>query len=78
MKANFKDFTDDVSGQIVGAFYQQAFLTYEDRKQGPTMYVKTDDEAKKLAQLYINDQREELGDAFAMIYPNNAWQVKFV
>lgn len=74
----FQDFTDDVSGVIVGAFVQQAFLTYEGRKQGPTMYVKSDDEAKELAQAYIDNQRQEFGEAFRMIYPNKAWQVRFV
>lgn len=74
----YKDFSDDVSGQVIGAFVQQAFLTYEGRKQGPAMYVKTDAEAKELAQAYINNQRQEFGDAFSMVYPNKSWQIKFV
>ncbi|MGZ8887994.1 MAG: hypothetical protein ACXW1D_00380 [Halobacteriota archaeon] len=72
------DFTDDVSGVIIGEFLQQAILTYEGRKQGPTMYVRTDEDAKQQAQAYIAEQRAECGAAFAMIYPNKAWQIKFI
>lgn len=75
----YKDFTDDVQGVVVGTYFQQAFLTYEGRKQGSTIYARTDEEAKEVANAYIQNQREECGEAFAMIYPNKAaWQVKFV
>lgn len=76
---SYKDFTDDVSGSIVGTYVQQAFITYEGRKQGPTLYVKTDEEAKQMASEYIAQKRKEFGEAFSMIYPKqDAWEVKFV
>ena len=78
MQTAFKDFTDDVNGQIIGTYYQQAFLTYEGRKQGPTMYVESDDEANQAGQAYIEEQKKAFGSVFDIIYPNKSWAIKFV
>jgi len=74
----YKDFTDDVSGQVIGDFLSQAFVTYEGRKQGPTLYVRNDEEAKHKAQIYIDELRADCGEAFRMIYPNKSWSIKFI
>lgn len=72
------DFTDDVSGVIVGGDYMQGFLTYEGRKQGSDMYAVNEDALKVLANEKWNSIKKEHGQVFRDIYPSNAWMLEIV
>lgn len=68
------DFTDDVSGQIVGTHYGAAWVTYEGRKQGKTFYVSTESEALKVCSNHIENYKSmPVGKD---IYPDDsAWRI---
>lgn len=73
------DFTDDVSGTIVGSIKISAYVSYDGRKQGTTIYADSEEEAKKTANNYIKSLREENGEfLFNQIWPEKAWRLNFV
>lgn len=68
---------DDVSGQIVGGNYGQAWVTYEGRKQGPTCYPTSYHEADEMCSSIVARIKSECGYAFKEIYPKEAWMFHF-
>ena len=72
------DYTDDVNGTIVGTSYVQAFLSYKGKKQGNTIYAKTEEECYNIATKRLEEIKKECGSVFKDIYPLNAWEVKFI
>jgi hypothetical protein len=74
----YKDFTDDVSGQIIGGEYGQCWVTYQGRKQGNTGYPANEVEADSFCQAVIDRIKNECGEVFSMIYPDkNGWKFHF-
>lgn len=68
------NYTDDVNGQIIGAHYGSAWVTYEGRKQGCTHYVQTEAEALEKCHAYIEEKKAQ--DVYNLIYPNkNGWKI---
>lgn len=73
----YADFTDDVSGEIVGGNYGIAWLEYDGRKQGRTFYPINELEAMHLCENEKNRISEECGQAYELIYPKkDAWVVR--
>jgi hypothetical protein len=74
----YKDFTDDVNGQIVGGNYGQCWVTYQGRKQGSTGWPATKDEAEAHCNGVLERIKRECGELFSMIYPDKqGWQFHF-
>lgn len=75
---NYKDFTDDVSGEIIGGDYGTCWVTYEGRKQGATMYPTNETEAYAMCEDLKDEIKKDCGEVFDSIYPNkNGWMFHF-
>lgn len=68
---------DDVCGRIVGGDYGLAFITYEGRKQGSTVYPKNEAEARDKCMDILQEIKHECGDSFSEIYPKSSWKFYF-
>lgn len=68
---------DDVNGQIIGGNYGQAWLTYDGRRQGKTIYPKNREEADRLLHGMVEDIKKECGSAFTAIYPSQKWRYNY-
>ena len=72
-----KSHTDDVSGQIVGGNYVMAWITYDGRKQGKTVYPKNLSEGDSLLSEMLNEMKKDHGDNFKTIWPEQKWKFHF-
>lgn len=68
---------EDVNGDIVGAYYGQCWLTYDGRKQGQTFYCLTESEGEKQLLQKIEEIKNDCGDVFKDIYPDQKWVFHF-
>ena len=68
---------DDVNGQIIGGDYGQCWLTYEGRKQGPTLYARSAVTAQELLAAEHRRIKAECGEAYRDIYPAPKWAHNF-
>lgn len=68
---------DDVNGVIVGGNYGMAWVTYDGRKQGNTVYPKNEVEADSMLNAIIEKMKLEYGDTFRMIFPEQKWKYHF-
>lgn len=74
----YKDFTDDVNGNIVGGNFGMCWVSYHGRKQGQIMYPSSKEVAESMCQGVVNRIKEECGDVFNVIYEDNgAWKFHF-
>lgn len=72
-----KDFTDDISGVIVGGEYGTCWVTYDGRKQGGTKYPSNEIEALNFCAAIKKEIMDSCGGVFKTIYPLNAWKFHF-
>ena len=72
-----KTFTDDVNGQIIGGDYVAAWVSYEGRKQGRTIYAENQKQAEQMLTRIVLDIQDELGDSFKLIYPKKEWDFNY-
>lgn len=70
-------FTDDVNGVIVGGNYGACWVTYDGRKQGSTMYAEDYPDADAQCFALVARMKEDMGEAFKMIYPDEKWMFHF-
>jgi hypothetical protein len=68
---------DDVDGQIIGGFFGDCWLTYDGRKQGPTMYAQDQDTAKILLNNLQGQIKASCGSVYRDIYPAQLWAHNF-
>ena len=68
---------ENVNGQIIGGDYGQCWLTYEGRKQGPTMYARSAVTARDLLAAEHARIKAECGQAYRDIYPAPSWANNF-
>jgi len=69
---------DDTNGQVIGGEYGQAWLTYEGRKQGATIYPASREQANAELAARLNEIKADCGEAFRAIYPKaNCWQFHY-
>lgn len=69
-------YDEEVSGAVAGRYLLVCSLRYEGRKQGPTIYAETEEEAERIAE----DRKAEIiracGAAACRIYPLDAWELR--
>ena len=68
---------DDPIGQIIGEYYGECWLTYEGRKQGPTMYARSAVTAQELLAAEHARIKAKCGQAYRDIYPAPSWAHNF-
>lgn len=68
-------FDDDVNGQIIGGDYLLCRLVYDGRAQGD-FWASTEQEAVERAEAGLAERKKECGEAFRLIYPLDAWEVR--
>ena len=76
MASQFKDFSDDVNGVIVGDVLLKGQLQYQGRNQGQCFYADTAiqlvEEARKIKTQLVSDQHP----VEKLIYPNDSdWKL---
>lgn len=72
-----QNFTDDVNGQIIGGDYVIAWVSYEGRKQGRTIYAENQKQAEQELTRIVLDMQDEFGDSFRLIYPKKEWAFNY-
>ena len=70
------DYEEEVDGHVVGRYYLTCSLRYEGRKQGPTIYAETEEEAKRIAEDRKAEIIRECGAAACDIFPLDAWELR--
>lgn len=70
------DFTDDVSGQVIGTMYLVGRLYYEGRPQGRKLYATTESDLLAQAHELKAKLRADCGEALIFIYPLDAWELR--
>jgi hypothetical protein len=68
---------EEVNGQIIGGDYGQCWLTYDGRKQGPTLYARSAVTAREALAAEHRRIKDECGAAYADIYPAPLWAHNF-
>ncbi len=69
---------EDVSGEIIGGDYGQAWVTYCGRKQGKTCYPRNEVEAYAQCDEIVEEIKAKCGiDLFKEIYPLQKWVYHF-
>ena len=67
---------EEVNGCVVGDYLKQFSLFYETRKQGSTIYARSAEAAKNIAEARISQYRKDLGASFEDIYPRQLWHLR--
>ena len=70
------DFSDDVSGSIIGDILFPCRLYYCDRPQGQTFFCGSDSHASQVAAAMMAKIKDSLGDSFNEIYPEKRWSLR--
>ena len=70
------DFSDDVSGSIIGDILFPCRLYYCDRPQGQTFFCGSDSHASQVAAAMMAEIKDSLGDSFNEIYPEKRWSLR--
>jgi len=69
---------DDVNGFIVGSICVCAQLKYDGRPQGKQIIADNEDQARQIARQQKQAIREDLGQFFNEIYPDDSkWMLYF-
>lgn len=64
---------DEVSGEIFGGNYGAAWVTYDGRKQGKTIFASDMQGADKILFSFIDELKQDLGVNFKNIFPDQLW-----
>lgn len=65
-----------VDGQIIGGFHIIGHLFYEGRPQGRDLWADDEAELRVKANEAYQQIKDECGQAFEMIYPADAWELR--
>lgn len=65
-----------VDGIIIGGSHMTGQLFYEGRPQSGKLHGDSDDELREEARKAKQGWKDQCGEAFSMIYPNNAWELR--
>jgi hypothetical protein len=76
MEDGMLDFTDDVTGLVIGGDHVTGQLYYEDRPQHSQLYADDTDALRRRAADALAQIKRECGRAFADIYPRDAWTLR--
>lgn len=68
--------TEQVRGTIIGGDHLTGKLYYEGRPQSGNLYGRNDDELRNEATKAKQGWRDQCGDAFNTIYPNDSWELR--
>jgi hypothetical protein len=58
----------DLRGQIIGGDYLAGGLYFQGRKQGSTLYAKSESGIASMAAATLEEMQIEMGEAFSLIY----------
>ena len=68
--------TEEVNGIVIGSYMLIGTLRYEGRQQEKTFYGESESELLVKAKNLLRQIKTECGDAFAFIYPLDAWEMR--
>lgn len=74
----YRDFSEDVNGQVIGSFYFQGILFYDGRSQSQPFYALSEEKIKETGEKIIQEKKTEFGEIFKEIWPKNSWEIRII